>query len=148
MQAQIYKAENLIQQHQAIKTQMNYFMSQIKSQVSNSDTDHLTLLKQGIKKYLWSLFDFLETIQRNSELDELFFDGFPDSRQIFCKEHEKIHKQIKIIVNFTEQVVYEDMSEEQIQKSISTLDKAVNNICAFIREHLEREDKILNELKY
>ena len=138
---------DLVQQHQAIEAHMRFLTKALKTLTTQSygEEGKSAQLKEQIKLYRWSLYDFREAIRRHIELDEHIFQALLSHVPLeeLSKEHEEIRKQIDDVIRQAENAVYNKLSREELNQGANTIREAVEKICQVCQAHIAKEDSIL-----
>jgi hemerythrin-like domain-containing protein len=138
---------NLMQQHQAIKAHMGFLTKALKKLTTRSqgEKEKSVQLKEQIKLYRWSLYDFREAIRRHIELDEHIFRTLCSdvSLEELSKEHEEIRKQLDDVIREAENAVYNKLSRQELNQSAHIIREAVKKLCQGCKEHIAEEDNLL-----
>ena len=148
MAATKQKTSDLIWQHKAIKDHIKFLANSLSnltepsSQLKKQETFYRSL-------YRWSLYDFRETIRRHIELDKSILKMLPGSASLknSKSEHDKIQKQVDSAIWLAENAVYNNLSQEELNKCTSDTIGALGRICKSITEHVAEEDKVLEFLQ-
>jgi hypothetical protein len=138
--------ENLIQRHQAILAHMNFLikaLSTLSVQPSQSTT-YSTSLRDRIACYRWSLYDFKEAIQRQSELDECILPRNDQPKEIL-KEYQEIREQIDTAIELIEDAANNKVGQEELIIISRKVNEAVNIICKTLKHYIDEEDNYLKQ---
>jgi hemerythrin-like domain-containing protein len=112
---------------------------------SHGENGKSAQLKEQIRLYRWSLYDFQEAIRRHIELDEQIFQALHRrvSLEELSKEHKEIRKQIDDVIQLAENAVYNQLDREELNQSANNIREAVKRICESCQAHIAKEDALL-----
>jgi hypothetical protein len=143
--------EDLGWEHQAIRNQMKFLTNSWSDLAgkSNQGITQSARLKNQIRLYRWSLYDFREAIRRHIDLDERLFKNLPSATpgEDLNGEHETIQKLLDKAISLAENAVYNKLSKEELNKCASDIKEAVDRICDLIGAHTAKEDDLMKQVQ-
>ena len=135
-----------IQKHQAIHAHMRFLVNAVgrldlKSCLHIADSNSL---KNRITLYRWSLLDFKEAIQRDTELHKRLFPGNLLSKEMLRVSHE-ILERINDAIALADDAFREKIMREELNVILVKINLAVNAICEAVKLNLTREDELVKK---
>jgi hypothetical protein len=141
--------KNLIWQHQAIRTHAKVLIDSFKSvkELPSEMKAIPTELNDLIRFYLWPLYAFREMLQRHIAFDKSVFNLYQlgSSLKNFSEEHAEIQQLVEDAIQKTEKTVYGKLTQEELDRSASTIRDTLNKLSKIIEAHTAEEDKILKK---
>jgi hypothetical protein len=135
-----------IQKHQAIHAHMKYLINAV-GRLDLQSCMHIAKsnsLKNRITLYRWSLFDFKEAIQRDTELHKRFFLYNPLLEDILRKNQE-ILEQIDDTLVLAENAFNGKLLREELNVILVKINLAVNAICESIKLNMTKEEELVKK---
>jgi hemerythrin-like domain-containing protein len=141
---------DLLRQHEAIRAHMKFLTRALKKLTAQSHqgdpaATRKTELKEHIKLYRWSLYDFREAIRRHIEMDDRIFNVLLDTHlsEEMDRGHEEISRRIDKVIGLAEEAVYNNLGRKELNRSAAEIKEAVKQLCNYCESHIALEDSVL-----
>ena len=139
---------DLMWQHESIRNHIKYLTTSMRnldthsSQFGNQMTFYNSI-------YRWSLYDLREAMRRHIKLDKRIFKMFHNniSTENSTKEHNTIKQQMDDAICLAENAVYNELSQQELDKYASGIREAFDRICEMITEHLVKEANFSKQIQ-
>jgi hypothetical protein len=142
----VTKNKTQIKQHQAIHAHMKYLINAIGRLDINScrRIADSKSLKNRVTLYRWSLLDFKEAIQRDTELHKRFFlDNLLLTDML--RKNQEILERINDAIVLAENAFSGKILREELNVILIKINLAVNAICESIKLNMTGEEELVQK---
>lgn len=143
------ETNELIREHEAIRAHMKSLIASLKSMATEGGQENLRVapLKDQIRLYRWSLYDFREAVRRHIGLDDRILKTLQGSASAdaLMVEHPGIQSQLDSAIRLAEDAVYKDIDRKEMGQYAARIKETVITLWGAIENHIEEENKLLRQ---
>ena len=139
---------DLVHQRQAIRAHMKFLIDAMSTLGLEPESGHIdpysAPLKDRIGLYRWPLFNLREAIKRQMELAERTVPGggLTEGASAGLK---RVQEEIDDAMKLADSIVYNGVSQQNLEKYSLSIADAVNKICAELESHLAETNGLVKQ---
>ncbi len=141
------ETNDLIREHEAIRAYMKPLIASLKSMATEPGQENLRAapLKDQIRLYRWSLYDFREAVRRHTVLDDRILKTLQGnaSAEAIMGEHLSIQSRLDSAIRLAEDAVYKDVDRKELSQYAARIKETVSTLCVSIEKHIDEEARLL-----
>ena len=140
----------LIREHGVIVAHMKSLTNSLKSMATEPGTGaaRSAPLRDQIRLYRWSLYDFREAIRRIIALDDRILETLRGSATAegVMGEHSEIQGKLDKAIRLAEDAVYKDLGRTELNHYAVEIKETVTTLCRLIEMHIAEENRLFQSV--